>query len=159
MDTEALEATADQVYTQNTVLAPGYYTGVIFSRANLQLNGPVEIHGTLVVKGSLDIDGGGGLVLFEPGAESAALLVAGNLEIEDTDQLSLAGIVVVEGNVIVSEVTTLTSTASLSINGNLDLNGVVSECNLDPDVVGTGLTEVADLSTIVKIVEVWRRPN
>ncbi len=91
---------------------------------NVELNSNVQIYGMLAVEGNLTIRGDGNVITA--GKNLPALLVTGNLKVENGGGLDIDGLAIVEGEVQISA-----GPANLNIIGGLFTNDGIVETTAD----------------------------
>ena len=97
---------------------------VCYRSGDLVLTGDVEVNGMLLVDGNLIVRGGGNVLTA--GKNVPALLVTGNLIIEDGGALNVNGLVVVDGNVQISA-----SSNDVCVLGGLFVAGSITRTTSD----------------------------
>ena len=100
---------------------------------NVELNGNVQIYGMLAVEGNLTIRGDGNVITA--GKNLPALLVTGDLKVENGGGLDIGGLAVVEGQVQINA-----GSANLNIIGGLFTNDGIVETTADSSGNGNTAT-------------------
>ena len=116
--------------SNGTTLGPYDPVRVVHRPGNLTVEGNVNINGMLLVEGDLTISGNGSTITAAKNLP--ALYVTGNLFIGDIDGLTVEGLVVVDGNVMVSAGAT-----NVRIVGGLFAKGTLRETADDSSAGGS----------------------
>jgi hypothetical protein len=109
----------DQIIEANS-LSDSNLAGVKYCQSNIKLSGNVNIVGMLIVDANLTITGNGNVITA--GGSLPAMLVTGNLIIEDGGQLGVNGLAVVNRGVQIGGTTSITGGLFVE-NGIIDSGG------------------------------------
>jgi cytoskeletal protein CcmA (bactofilin family) len=118
----------DQTIEANS-LSGSSLVGVQYCPSDIELSGNVNIAGMLIVDANLTITGSGNVITA--GEDLPAILVTGNLIIEDGGQLGVNGLAVVNGGVQIDGTTSITGGLfvgnGITGSGNMTINAAPSK--------------------------------
>lgn len=136
---------AQQIVDAN-IPTPSVLPGVWYSNGDVNMPGNVTVNGTLVVDGTLRISGVNNVITAEP--NFPALLVAGQVVMEDGSSLVVNGLAQIEGPITVDP---NTISSNITVTGGLFINngGAIS------DKVSVDITAAPAITAI----EIWSDDN
>ncbi len=124
-----------------TINANVTITGLLYCDGNVSINGNnVVVDGTLVAGGNVNGDNNSGLQFLaqtpDPQTHMPAILAGGNIDIKNSDNMQISGVIWSGGNTDMTNSDNLDYTGSYIVGGNLLLNTVNNiQLNFDADLL------------------------